>query len=553
MSRFRVVTACLASLALVAVGTVPVLAANGNAKIPHGGTLYAQAGGVSFGTRNFNPFSTNAETGTQGLVYEPLLMYNPQGAPTVRPWLAASYVWSHHNLVLTMKLRQGIRWQDATSFSAKDVVFTFDLLRKYPALDVNALWTVLSSVQAHGPATVVFTFKQADVPLLYYLGSQVIVPAAIWSHHDPVTWQNPNPVGTGPFELCAFSPQEYTYCRNAHYWQTGRPYVSKVVYISPNLSDLYLELREGKLTWAGAGITKVNSTYVAADPKYNRFWFARDSVVALVPNDAAPPFNNADVRIGLAYDIPYQVIVRDQANPAQGIADPEGLILPAQRAWLDNSLTGHYNYHYDPQLALRYLKLAGYHRTAAGRLVNAQGTPLAFTLQVSSTFPAWITVETVMAATFNNLGMQVTVHTEAPGTYFANLRNGNFQAALDWMGSGPSPYYSLDAVLNDIYTAPLGHTASGDVERWRSQSTQGLLAEFTRTSSPATEHAAMNGLETTMVKYLPVIPLFYGMGWDEYVTKQFVGWPDAQNPYCTGGSVDTLTSEPTLLQVHLRS
>ena len=63
----------------------------------------------------------------------------------------------------------------------------------------------------------------------------------------------------------------------------------------------------------------------------------------------------------------------------------------------------------------------------------------------------------------------------------------------------------------------------------------------------------MNGLETTMVKYLPVIPLFYGMGWDEYVTKQFVGWPDAQNPYCTGGSVDTLTSEPTLLQVHLRS
>ena len=540
----------LGILSLVALGAGPVSAQQ--SKIPYGGTVYAQAASTGFGTRDFNPFSTTAETGAIGIVYEPLLMYNLQGSPTIRPWLASSYAWSNHNLTLTMHLRQGVEWQNGTPFTAKDVVFTFDLLKRYPPIDTNALWTTLSGVKAEGPSTVVFTFKHPAVPLLYYIGSQVIVPESIWAHENPVTWLDPNPVGTGPFKLESFSPQEYTFVRNPHYWQKGRPYISKVVYETATSASLLLELRRGTMTWAEGYIPDVQKSYVAADPKYNHYWWGPGNIVALFPNDATPPFNNPNVRIALAYALPYAAIIRDAANPALRAADAEGLTLPAQKPWLDAALAKTYHYRQDPALALKYLAKAGYHRNAAGKLVNAKGQALSFTIESPASYTNWITAETSMAAALNALGMNVTLGTQSSSTYFADLATGHFQLDLNWMGFGPSPYFSYDSALNDVYTAPIGKSATGDVERWRSPETQRLLNTFVSTSSPAKEKAAINGLETIMVKYMPVIPVFYAMFWDEFVTRQIVGWPYAKDPYADGGSIGEF-NEPALLQIHLRN
>ena len=520
------------------------------ASIPYGGTVYAQAGNSGFGTRDFNPFSPTVESGAIGLIYEPLLMYNLQGQPTVRPWLASSYAWSNHNLTLTFHLRQGVEWQNGTPFTSKDVVFTFDLLKQYPAIDYGAFWNVLTAVRADGPYTVVFTFKQADVPILYYLGGQVIVPASIWAHENPITWQDPNPVGTGPFELQSFSSQSFTLRRNPHYWQTGHPYISDVVYRTASAAILSLALRSGQLNLASGYIPDVQKTYVAADAKYNHYWWAPGQIVGLFPNDAVAPFNNVNVRRGLAYLIPYSAIVSDSANSILHQADAEGLWLPAQKAWLDPALVKQYDYRYDPALALKYFAQAGYHKNSAGELVNGAGQQLSFTLYAP--FANWTTADTVMAAVFNQNGLHVSVEQETPSTYFANLRNGHFQIALNWMGSGPSPYYSFNGPLNDAYTAPIGQTALNDVERWRSPATQALLAEYTRTSSPAKQRAAIYGLEKIMATQLPVIPVFFATLWDEYVNKTIVGWPNAQNPYANGGSFGELT-EPTFLNVHLRN
>ena len=55
-----------------------------------------------------------------------------------------------------------------------------------------------------------------------------------------------------------------------------------------------------------------------------------------------------------------------------------------------------------------------------------------------------------------------------------------------------------------------------------------------------------------MVKDAPVIPLFYASFWDEYVTKDIVGWPSAADPYAEGGSVSSF-NEPVILHIHRRS
>jgi len=80
------------------------------------------------------------------------------------------------NKTLTFTVRSGVKWSDGVPFSAADVLYTFNLLKKYPALDLNAVWSVLSSVSSTGDK-VTFDFKSAAVPYFYYIADQVpIVP-----------------------------------------------------------------------------------------------------------------------------------------------------------------------------------------------------------------------------------------------------------------------------------------------------------------------------------------------------------------------------------------
>src|SRR5438552_2058653 len=85
--------------------------------------------------RNFNPYDqANVIAGTQGMIYETLLQYN-RLTGTVKPWLATSYQFSSDTTSLTFTLLKGVQWSDGQPFTSDDVVFTFNLLKKYPALD----------------------------------------------------------------------------------------------------------------------------------------------------------------------------------------------------------------------------------------------------------------------------------------------------------------------------------------------------------------------------------------------------------------------------------
>src|SRR5512132_3566179 len=108
-------------------------------------------------TRSFNPFRSDAEARwpTWAGIHEPLIICN-RGTGVFTPWLATAYTWSADNLKLRFTLRPGVLWSDGTPFSARDVVFTFDLMRRFPAIDHDAVWQFLATVVAHDTATVEF-------------------------------------------------------------------------------------------------------------------------------------------------------------------------------------------------------------------------------------------------------------------------------------------------------------------------------------------------------------------------------------------------------------
>ena len=88
----------------------------------------------------FSPFNSAVEGETVGFVYEPLVFVDSLESGKTTPWLASSFAWSDANKVLTFTIRKGVKWSDGKPMTAADVVFTFNLLKKNPALDLTAVW-----------------------------------------------------------------------------------------------------------------------------------------------------------------------------------------------------------------------------------------------------------------------------------------------------------------------------------------------------------------------------------------------------------------------------
>jgi len=542
----------VAIVIVLLVASLAVFADSATAK--YGGTVkIAFSSGLQ--TQNYNPFSPNFLYGGR-TIYEPLLNFNLYTG-SISPWLAASYSWTNDNLKLIFNLRKDVQWSDGVPFTANDVVFTFNLIKKYPALDLSNVWgSGLKSVTAQGSYTVVFEFSKANVPALFYIGSTFIVPEHIWSKvSEPTTWTNPNPVGTGPFLFKSWNASTYTetYVKNPNYWQKGLPYIDGYEFTnSLSNTNTMLMLLKGELDWTSSFMPGLQQNYVDKNPDTNVVWISNGSFVALYPNDAKYPFNSSQFRMALSLGI-------DKAKVAQlgefgytPAANPSGITIPQLKEWLDPALQP-LVYGYDPQKAIQILKSLGLKQDSSGYFINPNtNTPFSFNLMVVTGWTDWISSASVIADELKSIGINVNVQQVSYGQYAASLASGNFDLALNGPGEGINPYYYYNSVLNSAFTAPIGQQAISNYERWNDPVTDALLQVFTSTSDPVVQKRAISGIAQIMLTEVPVIPLFYTPVTEEYYAGRFVNWPSPSNPYDANAPWDPMVMELNMLNVHLK-
>jgi peptide/nickel transport system substrate-binding protein len=488
----------------------------------------------SLWTCNFNPFNLSDISYSLGPVYEPLMFVNTLQSGKVTPWLATAYTWTNGNKTLTFTIRSGVKWSDGKPMSAADVVYTFNLLKKYKALDLNAVWSVLSSVTQKGSDQVVMQFKQPAVTYFYYIADQIgIVPQHIWSTiADPVKYPDTNPVGTGAYLVKPCTPQNITYKANPHYWQAGLPKVKTINYpafTSNDTANTYLA--NGQAQWGSQFIPSIQKFYLDKSPSYH-YWFPPVANVTLFINLTNPILKNVAVRQAMAYAINRQQASQIGEYGYEPPSNQTGIVTPTFSSWEDTSQASKFGnaYSYDPSHAESILKAAGYTKGSDG-IMQKNGQKLSFTITNNGGFSDWVAAVNVIQTDLKAVGIQVTPKNLAAPAYEAAMYNGTYQLGYYAETGGPTPYYELRQWLYSGNSAPIGQPAGSNFERYSNSHTDALINEFPKTTSTAEEHSIVNQLQQVMLQQVPVIPITEQVDWFQYDTGTFNGWVTKSNPY----------------------
>jgi len=532
--------AALLAAALAACGTTSSSSSGPGTPSSSGSTAAAPSGTLvisdSQGTLwncSFNPFNpSNLGQGTtMGVVYEPLMFVDTLENAKVSPWLASSYAWSNGNKTLTFTIQPNVTFSDGTPMTAADVAFTFNLLKKFPGLDVNSVWTVLSSVTQSG-SNVVMNFKATAVPYFYFVADQVpIVPMHIWSTiSNPVTYADSHPVGTGAFTVSPCTPNNITYLANPHYWQPGLPKIAKVLYPAFTSNDpANTYLATGKAQWGSQYIPNINAVYASKSPN-NHYWFPPIGNVSLIPNLTLPGLNNVLVRQAMAYAIDRNQVSSTGEGGEEPPANQSDIAVPTFSSWLDAAAQAKYNYGYNPAKAESLLQQAGYTKGSDGIYAKG-GQKLAFTAINIGGYSDWVASMAVIQSELKKVGIGLTPQNLAQNDYTARLYAGNFQLAYYNQTPGPTPYYEFRQWLYSAGSAPIGKNASTNWERYINPATDKLLDSYALTTDPAAQHAIVDQLQQIVLSEVPFIPMTQEVGWFQYNTGSFTGWPTPQDPY----------------------
>jgi peptide/nickel transport system substrate-binding protein len=486
--------------------------------------------------RNFNPLAPGgaARWPTQSGIYEPLLVFNTIKGEYV-PWLATGHAWQEGQRLLRMKTREGVLWSDGAPFSARDVAFTFQLLRRFPALDLGGVWSFLKDVRAVDASTVDFEFSRVFVPGLDNLTTVPIVPEHVWSRvADPVTFPNETPVATGPFtEVRAFKNQVYELGRNPNYWQKGKPAVEALrfpAYPGNERSNLGLVFDE--VDWAGSFVPAIDRVFVKRDPEHHRYWFPLiGGTIFLYANAVRAPFDDVRVRKALSMAIDRQLVVDVALFRYSRPADATGLN-DAYASWRSAEIAASGDWvRHDVAAANALLDQAGFPRGADGLRRSPDGRPWRYEILAVAGYSDWVRAAQVIARGLKSVGIDASVKNSDFSAWFQQLQEGRFDLSLGWSVDGPTPYTFYRWLMSSSTVKPVGVPSMGNWHRYGSEKADELIAAFEREPDPAKQRRLSDELQRTFVAEAPAIPLYPQPSWGEFNTRRFVGFASAEDPY----------------------
>ena len=513
--------------------------AGAQATYPRNETLYTS--GTAYNPpNNFNPNDLGSlYTGTAGLLYEPLFLYDPIHNKYI-PWLAKSGGWQGTNYVI--HVRSGVQWVASPSGAVKgaltgaDVAFSINLAKNNAADPWNANVSTVQGVSVSGDTvTVHFSKTPAYTSWQDFLWNAPILPASTWSKlstTDQLTTANTSPVATGPMLLASTTNTQACFSVNPHWWgtaQLGLKFRFKYLCDEENSSNNQelSQLLATNIDWSNnflPGISALvngalggNSGYGIKTYYPTKPYMLSANTVWLDLNTTKAPMNNANFRQAVAHAINTQQIESSVYAGTVRVASPVGL-LPSLKSYVNNSVQSKYGFKYSPALAKQFLKKSGY-----------KGQKL--TLEVPNGWTDWMAGIDVIAQDLNAIGIHVTPTYPQYATRESDLINGTYDMALDNnAGIDATPW----SYFQRIYNLPVLKQQSATLNwaRYTDKTAWSLVQQAATVplSNTAKLKSIYSQLEQRFLQSLPVIPLWYNGAWFQGQTKYWTNYPSSTSP-----------------------
>ncbi|WP_207758465.1 ABC transporter substrate-binding protein [Glutamicibacter halophytocola] len=499
-------------------------------------TLVAYTGQAGDYQINFNPFSPSQIAGP-GTIFEPLFYLNKAAKDAKpEPLLGTESSWNEDGTALSVTLREGVTWSDGEPFTADDVAFTFNLLKKHPAL--NSLG-FKGEVKVVDNTHITFNFKDsAFVSGPDILTQAVIVPEHLWAKLNPETDVIEKPVGTGAYTLADFKPQAFTLKANPSYWG-GEPELKNIRYLALSGNTAGADaIAQGTIDWQTGPIPDIQNVSTNF-PDYAKLTVAQSQQVLATCANVKLGCTGAQTDPAVRRAI-YLALDRTQLNTLayENTAAPisPSFALPdTQSQWISQKVqpavapeTA------DPQAAAALLEEAGWKKGADGIFAKA-GKKLSLTIEVVTGWTDYITAIQTITEQAKAAGIQIQAAQSSWNEWTDKRTKGEFELAIDslWQGPAPDPYYVYNYFFSSESTAKVGKTSGNNYSRYANDSVDkaiNALKTIPFEDSTARQQQ-YDVIQQQIVADMPYIPVLTGGTTSVWNTAKFTGWPTAEDTY----------------------
>lgn len=192
-------------------------------EIAYGGELVVP---ISY-IKTFNPL-TNKDKSIyyfNKLIYEGLFEFDSD--LNIRNVLAENYMIYNNGQTIKIELRDDVLWHDGKKFTAFDVEFTIDEVRKKSNDSIYGdieLLKNIKSIDIIDDYTFEINFDKSYSNILENL-TLPIVPKHQFEKSNNIT----KPIGTGPYKFAEYSKLKYVKLESNSDWWKGKPYISEII------------------------------------------------------------------------------------------------------------------------------------------------------------------------------------------------------------------------------------------------------------------------------------------------------------------------------------
>ncbi|PSP18632.1 MAG: peptide ABC transporter substrate-binding protein [Cyanobacteria bacterium QS_8_64_29] len=367
--------------------------------------------------KTFNAILSKESPNVFGYTYQGLVEENPIKGE-IEPALAQSWQIAEGGQRVTFVLREGLKWSDGESLTARDVAFTFNDLIFNEAIPNNLKDSFrigpegqFPQVRALDERRIEFRLPEPFAPLLRSLGVPIMPAHALRASVTQTDeqgrpqflskWGIDTPPGeivvNGPYQLARYATNErVVFERNPHYWETDEqgnplPRIERVVWaIVGNQNTQLLRFRAGDLDAMGVSpefFALLKQQAAESDyriynggPDYGTRFISfnlnqgRRNGEPLIDPVKSAWFNTLNFRKAVAYAIDRQQLIN---TVYRGLGAKQNSPISVQSPYYNDSVK---SYGHAPDRARTLLREAGFQYDSEGKLRDAEGNRVRFTL-----------------------------------------------------------------------------------------------------------------------------------------------------------------------------